>query len=86
VIVLQDPKVGVILLTRVVLDDVVDALPPLLVTVTVAEIAAPISAEVSVYVDDWAPLIGLPSRFQTYEVVGVGRPVMPLGDAVSVCA
>ena len=45
---LHDSKVGVILLTRVVLVVVLDALPPLLVTVTVAEIAVPISAVVSV--------------------------------------
>jgi hypothetical protein len=81
---LHDPKVGEILLTWALLFVVLDALPPLLVTVMVAEIAVPISAEVSVYVDDWAPLIGLPSRFQTYEVVGAGKPVMPLGVAVNV--
>jgi hypothetical protein len=75
----------VILLTRVVLAVVVDALPPLLVTVTVAEIAVPISAVVSVYVDDWAPLIGLPSRFHTYVAVGVGVPVTPPGVTVKVC-
>jgi hypothetical protein len=45
---LHDPKVGVILLTWAVLEVVLDALPPLLVTVTVAEIAVPISAVVSV--------------------------------------
>ena len=82
---LQDPKVGVILLTRVVLAVVLDAVPPLFVAVTVAEIAVPISAVVSVYVDDWAPLIGLPSRFHTYVDVGVGVPVTPLRVTVNVC-